>query len=77
MLTGIDKTPDEFEAELQEVLAPAQLFHWLESAAGMRHCAAVGVAPEQAAVAAGLEDRALEVLEGELGRRVCEIDCAV
>ena len=42
----LDMTPDEFEAELQEVLAPAQLFHWLESAAGMRHCAAVGVAPE-------------------------------
>ena len=42
----VDMTPDEFEAELQKVLLPAQLFQWLESAEGMRHCAALGVAPE-------------------------------
>ncbi|MGO9361237.1 MAG: hypothetical protein ACLP1D_26770 [Xanthobacteraceae bacterium] len=42
----VDMTADEFEAELQKVLLPAQLFKWLESAEGMRHCAALGVAPE-------------------------------
>ena len=42
----VDMTPDEFEAELQKVLLPAQLFQWLESVDGLRHCAAVGVAPE-------------------------------
>ena len=41
-----DMTADEFEAELQKVLLPAQLFQWLESAEGMRHCAALGVAPQ-------------------------------
>ena len=42
----VDMSADEFEAELQKVLAPAQLFQWLESVDGVRHCAAVGVAPE-------------------------------
>jgi hypothetical protein len=42
----VDMTADEFEAELQKVLLPAQLFQWLESPEGIRHCAAFGVAPE-------------------------------
>lgn len=42
----VDMTPDEFEAELQKVLLPAQLFRWLESSDGVRHCQALNVAPE-------------------------------
>jgi hypothetical protein len=41
-----DMTPNDFEKKLQAVMLPAQMFAWLETADGIRHCNAFGVAPE-------------------------------
>jgi len=41
-----DMSLAEFEVKLQEVMLPAQMFSWLESADGIRHCQSFGVAPE-------------------------------